>query len=174
MLSTPAPAVSVGGAARNLIFQSINGTFSYHLRAVSSRSHKVLLSFVKKLRQEIYGNSDWPLKGFITILGRTPRQVTIGLYARCAMALQHQRLIGWCHSHPFGLSHRCALRSDRPTQPGSHLAARSALYVCHHRLANSHRLRCMPCPDHELGGDALSLARLRRQGRCGSTQNDVQ
>ena len=46
--------------------QSI-GPFSYHLEAVASRSHKVLLSFVKKRRQEIYGKSEWPLTGFFTI-----------------------------------------------------------------------------------------------------------
>ena len=28
-------------------------------------------------------------------------QVTIGLYARSVMALQHQRLVGWCPSHPL-------------------------------------------------------------------------
>jgi hypothetical protein len=44
-----------------------NGPFSYHLDAVFSRSHKALLSFVKKLRQEIYGKSDWPLTSFFTI-----------------------------------------------------------------------------------------------------------
>ena len=44
-----------------------NGRFVYHLEAVSSRSHEVLLSFVKKLRQEIYGKSDWLLTGFFTI-----------------------------------------------------------------------------------------------------------
>jgi hypothetical protein len=44
-----------------------NGPFSYYLEAVSSRSHKVLLSLVKKFRQEIYGKSDWPLTGLFII-----------------------------------------------------------------------------------------------------------
>jgi hypothetical protein len=44
-----------------------NGPFSYHPEAASSRSHKALPSFVKKLRQEIYGKSDWPLTRFFTI-----------------------------------------------------------------------------------------------------------
>ena len=39
------------------------------------------------------------------------------------------------------------------------------LYACHHRLANSYLLRCMSCPHHELGGDTMSMARLRGQGR---------
>lgn len=50
-----------------------NRPFSNHLEAVSSRSHKVLLSFVKKLTQEIYGKSDCPLTGFFTIMGRISR-----------------------------------------------------------------------------------------------------
>ncbi len=56
------------------------------------------------------------------LFGKDLPQVTIRLHARSAMALQQQRLIGWCHSHPIGLSHRCAFRSDRPkrrSSPGS-------------------------------------------------------
>ncbi len=64
----------------------------------------------------------------------------------------------------FG-SWRCLLRSDRPTHPGSNFAARYALYVCHHQLVNSYLLRCTSCPHHELGGDTLSMARLRGQDR---------
>ena len=51
------------------------------------------------------------------LFGKDLPQVTIRLYARSRMSMQHQRLIGWCHSHPFGLSHRCTLRSHRPTCP---------------------------------------------------------
>jgi cellulose synthase/poly-beta-1,6-N-acetylglucosamine synthase-like glycosyltransferase len=57
------------------------------------------------------------------------------------------------------------LRSDRQTHPRSNFAARCFLYVCRHRLVTSYLLRCMSCPHHELGEDALSRARLRGQSR---------
>ncbi len=60
-----------------------------------------------------------------------------------------------------------------PKLPRSNFEGRCALYVCRDRLVNGYRLRCLSCPHHELGGDTLSMARLRGQGRCGSTQNDV-
>ena len=48
------------------------------------------------------------------LLGKDLPQVTIRLYARFAIATQHQRLIRSCHSHTFGCSHSCTLRTDRP------------------------------------------------------------
>jgi hypothetical protein len=36
---------------------------------------------------------------------------------------------------------RCALRSDRPTHPGSNLAARCDLYACHPRLVNGYSVK---------------------------------
>ena len=42
------------------------------------------------------------LYGFLYYFGKGPTWTDNPNVARSAMALQRQRLIGWCHSHPFG------------------------------------------------------------------------
>src|SRR5262245_14799853 len=60
---------------------------------------------------------------------------------------------------PWGLG-----SSNAPRLPAGG-GGNAASLLDRHRLATSYLLRCVSSPHHELGGDPLSLARLRGQGR---------